>query len=85
MKEKVAFFKSLLLKKDTKYLNNKSTAIVREELRQSGNICLIEDRINVCSSLFFIYHYLGLLDGVRGAFSMKQSALPIGYWMPKHN
>lgn len=36
-------------------------------------------------SMSVIYHYPGLLDGVRGAFPMKQPALPIGYWMPKHN
>lgn len=55
VKEKVVFCECLLLKRDTKYLNNKMTAIAREELRQSGNICLLEDRINVCSSLFLLF------------------------------
>lgn len=36
-------------------------------------------------SISAIYHYLGLLEGARGAFSTKQPALPIGYWLPKHN
>lgn len=54
VKENEIFCKLLLLQLDTKYLDNKTTTIEREALRQAGNISPIKTKPYIYSVSLFI-------------------------------
>lgn len=54
--------------------------MVREELRQSGNICLIENRINVLFSISVCYLPLSRTSGWSEGSFFYQTASP-AYWV----